>query len=258
MKKTLRTVFAISGLALVLSACGGQEATPAAAGAAAANDAAPTAQVVNNSQPAQGSNAPAGMAPGVMGQVVQVDGSTITLQDQRQGTETSVVVASDTKIYKEGAVDLAAVPTGETVMAVGEQNGDTFTATQVRVGAMNGPGGGPGGVPPQGGPGSGDQPPADGQQPPSGGNGGPPPSGAPGGMLAGTVKSASAAGLTVETADGNTVQVVLADGGQVTQQVEGSLADVTAGATIMVVGTADSSAVTAAQIMIMPATPAHP
>lgn len=256
MKQKLRTVVAISGLALVLSACGGQEATSAAAAPGAVSDVAPAVQVVNNNLPEQGSG-----APGVMGQVIKVNGSTITVQDRRQGTETSVVVTSNTKIYKEGATDLASVPTGETIMAMGEQNGDTFTATQVRVGAMNGPGRGLGGAPLQGGPGSGDQPPAgaqppaDGQQPPSGANGGPPLGGAPGGMLAGTVKSASADGLTVETADGNTVQVVLAAGGQVTQQVEGSLADVTAGATIMAMGTVDGSTMTAAQIMIMPAQP---
>ncbi|MFN8466913.1 MAG: hypothetical protein U0X20_15275 [Caldilineaceae bacterium] len=264
MKQMLRTAVVVGGLALALSACGGQEATPAAAAPAAANDAAPPVQVVNASQGASGSGAPAATRPGVMGQVVKVDGSTITVKDQRQGNETSVVVTSDTKIYKESTVDLASVPTGQTVMAMGEQNGTTFTATQVRVGATGGPGGGPGGAPPQGGPGAGnqppagDQPPAGGQQPPNGANGGPPAGGASGAVLAGTVKSASADSLTVETADGQTVQVVLASGGQVTQQVAGALSDITAGTAIMAMGTAGGSTVTAAQIMIIPAVSAQP
>ncbi len=261
MKQMLRTAVVVGGLALVLSACGGQEATPAAAASAAPNSTAPAVQVVNASQSAPGNGAPAGMGPGAMGHVTKVDGSTITVQDQRQGTETSVVVTSDTKIYKEGTVDLASVPTGETVMAMGELKGTTFTANQVRVGAMGGPGGGSGGAPPQGGPGAGnqppagDQPPADGQQPPNGANDGPPEGGAAGAILAGTVKSASADGLTVETTDGQTVQVVLASGGQVTQQVAGTLSDITTGTSIMAMGTADGSTVTAAQIMIMPVQP---
>jgi hypothetical protein len=215
-----------------------------------------------------------------MGQVVSIDGTTLVVKGQgEQGTDITVTLNENTKYTKQATLDIASVPTGETVTAMGTQDGDVFTATQVRVGAvteMVGPNGTPQAGTPggdqqgQGAPG-GDQ---QGQGAPSdagqqGGNGGTPPAGGqpdsgqqgqggPGGgnrgqRLSGTVESVADGVLTVKTSDGTTVQVHLAENGQVTQQVDATQADITVGAQVMVVGEQSDSAVTATQVSIMPA-----
>lgn len=215
-----------------------------AAGATAADAAAPAAP---EDQPAPGEGAPAGMRPGVSGEVVAVDGATVTVQDQRQQSTVSVLLSDDTQFFTQAAVDLANVAVGESVTAMGTQAGDVFTAMRVQVGAGSSFGGGPQG----GGPGG--MTPPDGQQPPdaAGDNAGGPPGDMDGAMLVGTVTAASAEGLTVTTADGATVQVVLADGAQATQQAQTTAADITVGSQIMATGEPDGATVTATSVQIM-------
>ena len=194
-----------------------------------------------------------------MGQVVSIDGTTMVVKGQGdQGTDITVTLNESTKITKQTTVDIASVPTGETVTAMGVQEGDVFTATQVRVGATANPGAGPNGTPqadgtPQAGGPGGDQQGAPNGTPPSGGQGG---QGQRGGgqRISGTVESVADGVLTVKIADGTSIQVHLAENGQVTQQAAGTQADITVGAQVMVVGAQTDSAVTATQVNVMPAT----
>jgi hypothetical protein len=213
-----------------------------------------------------------------MGEVVSIDGTTIVVKGQGdQGADITVTLNDSTKISKQTTVDIASVPVGESVTAMGVQEGNVFTATQIRVGAttdVGGPGGrGAGGTPQAGGPGADQQggtPPAgDASQQgggPSGTNqqGGTPPAGGAdqqgqaggnrGQRISGTVEAVADGTLTVKTADGTSILVHLAENGQVTQQVDGAQADITVGAQVMVVGAQMDSAVTATQISVMPAT----
>ncbi len=191
-----------------------------------------------------------------MGQVVSIDGTTMVVKGQGdQGADITVTLNDSTKISKQTTVDIASVPVGESVTAMGVQEGNVFTATQIRIGATTdagGPGGrGAGGTPQAGGPGADQQggtPPAGGadQQGQAGGNRGQ--------RLSGTVEALADGTLTVKTTDGTSILVRLAENGQVTQQVDGTQADITVGAQVMVVGAQTDSAVTATQISVMPAT----
>jgi hypothetical protein len=199
-----------------------------------------------------------------MGQVVSIDGTTMVVKGQGgQGADITVTLNDSTKITKQATVDIASVPTGETVTAMGVQEGDVFTATQVRVGATANAGAGPNGTPQAGGPG-GDQQGQQGGTPPSGGQGDAAQQGGQGGQggqgqigggqrISGTVESVADGVLTVKIADGTSIQVHLAENGQVTQQVAGTQADITVGAQVMVVGAQTDSAVTATQVNVMPA-----
>jgi hypothetical protein len=201
-----------------------------------------------------------------MGQVVSIDGTTIVVKGQGdQGADITVTLNDSTKYTKQTTVDIASVPVGESVTAMGVQEGNVFTATQIRIGATTdagGPGGrGAGGTPQAGGPGADQQggtPPAGdaGQQ--GGGSGGADQQGQAGGnrgqRLSGTVEAVADGTLTVKTTDGTSILVRLAENGQVTQQVDGTQADITVGAQVMVVGAQTDSAVTATQISVMPAT----
>jgi hypothetical protein len=217
-----------------------------------------------------------------MGQVVSIDGTTMVVKGQGdQGTDITVTLNESTKITKQSTMDIASVPTGETVTAMGVQEGDVFTATQVRVGATADTGAGPNGTPqadgtPQAGGPGGDQQGAPNGTPQAGGpggdqqgqQGGTPPSGGQGDAaqqggqgqrgggqrISGTVEAVADGVLSIKTSDGATVQVHLAENGQVTQQVAGTQADITVGAQVMVVGAQTDSAVTATQVNVMPAT----
>ena len=281
MKRILGTVMIASALAL--AGCGGGSettsdpvevviveqaptepaATASAATESAATDAGAAVEVAvaaggdAEGQAAPGNGAPQGMWPGVSGEVTAVDGSTLTVQDQRQQTTVAVVLTADTQVVTQAAVALADIAVGETVTAMGAQEGELFTATRVQVGATGGFGGGPGGGPGGGmTPPDGQQPPSDmtppagDQAPPSGDGSGGPPADMGGAFLSGTVTAASASGLTVTTADGAAVQIVLAEGGAATQQVAGTVADITVGAQITASGEGDEITITATRIEI--------
>jgi hypothetical protein len=200
--------------------------------------------------------------PGATGQVVSVSGSTITLQDPRQSGTTTVELTGSTQIFKQATIAVANVPVGESVNAVGTQEGDTFTATLVRVGAPgaadvagasggNGPRGGgqAGGAPRQGGNGSGG-----GQSQANGaGQSSRNPGAAPAARVAGTVEQVTGDTIAVKASAGTTAQVRLAQNGRVTQQVAGTVADITPGVRIVVAGDRHDTTVTATRVEVMPA-----
>jgi hypothetical protein len=69
----------------------------------------------------------------------------------------------------------------------------------------------------------------------------------------GAIEQVSGSTLTIKTAEDTSVQVQLADNGQVTQQVTGTQADITVGAQVMVIGEQKDSLVTATQVNVTPA-----
>jgi len=291
MKRLIGKMIVISGVVVALAGCGSSassgptQSNPAPTTAAAtttwttapgdaASQPAP-ADATGQPAPDSSQQAPGGSGKGVMGQVVSIEGTTMVLKGQGdQGTEINVTLNDSTKYTKQATMDIASVPAGETVTAMGIQEGTVFTATQVRVGATADAGAGPNGTPQAGGPG-GDQQGAPNGTPQAGGpggdqqgqQGGTPPSGGqgdaaqPGGQgqrgggqrISGTVESVADGVLTVKIADGTSVQIHLAENGQVTQQVAGTQADVTVGAQVVVVGAQTDSAVTATQVNVMPA-----
>ncbi len=274
MKRLIGKMIVTSGIVVALAGCGSSASSgptqsnsaPAAAAATTTWTTAPDsagqgapADASSQPAPADSQQSPGGGGqggPGVMGQVASIDGTTMVVKGQGgQGADITVTLNDSTKISKQATVDIASVPVGESVTAMGVQEGNVFTATQIRIGATTdagGPGGrGAGGTPQAGGPGADQQggtPPAGGadQQGQAGGNRGQ--------RLSGTVEAMADGTLTVKTADGTSILVRLAENGQVTQQVDGTQADITVGAQVMVVGAQTDSAVTATQISVMPAT----
>lgn len=276
MKQIIGKIVITGGVALALAACGTSAQTdtttsngaPAAASnptaatdtsSAASNPTAATNNSSAGSNPTAGAGAPAGRGgnqrrgmPGVFGKVVSVNGSTITIQDQRQQNTTTVDLTDSTRIFKQTSIDLAKVPVGQSISAVGTKDGDVFTATQVRIGMVGGAGmrGGNG-------PGGAGRPQPNGTAQP--GQGRPQPNGTPqagrgpGNRLFGVVDQVSGDTITVKTGDGSTTQLKLAANGQVTQQVAGTSADITANEQVAVMGQQNGTTVTASQVDILPA-----
>lgn len=296
MKRLIGKLIVTSGVVVALAGCGSSASSgstqpnsaPTTAAATTTWTTAPDSSGQGAPADATGQPAPAGsqQAPagngqggqGVMGQVVSIDGTTMVVKGQGdQGTDITVTLNESTKITKQTTVDIASVPAGETVTAMGVQDGGVFTATQVRIGASTDAGVGPNGTPQAGGPGGdqqgapngtpqaggpgGDQQGQQGGTPPSGGQGDAAQQGGQGSQgprgggqrISGTVESVADGVLTVKIADGTSIQVHLAENGQVTQQVAGTQADITVGAQVMVVGAQTDSAVTATQVSVMPA-----
>ena len=246
MKQTLGTMFIAAALATALAGCGAIGAAPA--DGAQGDGAAPAGAPANPGQAGNGR-----MGPGVMGQVVSVDGSTLVLQNQRGQDQSTVNVAlvDSTEILKQVAIQIGQVPVGELVSATGSQDGDVFTATWVQVGQAAGMG--PGGARPDGAPPQGDAPPQGGdqsndRQPPADGG----PGQGRGDRVAGTVTQVSDDTITIKTSSDATVQVRLADGAQILQQVAGARADLMPGTQVMVTGDQTDSTVNASRIVIVP------
>lgn len=260
MKRTIGKIIVGGGLVLALAACGANTQTGSTTGnAAPAANAAPTAAANTNSSattpPATGNAAPngapgtngQGRMPGVLGTVVAVNGSTLTLQDQRQQSTTTVDLTSSTQIFKQAKVDLASVSVGKQISAMGTLDGDVFTATQIRLGMAGGAGMMGGGRNGSGQPGG--NAPATGQAPNGTAQTGP----GRGNRLFGTVEQVSGDTITVKTMDGTTTQVKLASNGQITEQVAGAATDITANERIAVVGEQNGTSITALQIDILSA-----
>jgi len=287
MKRTLGAIIVMGGLVVALGGYAANAVTKvpdsSAASVAAeaskwvnttintANAIAPNSPLVAPNSPlAAPSHGPGQFGRGAMGKVTSVDGSMITIQDQRQQNAITVTLTDSTKVFKQTAITLADAPVGESISAIGQQGSDVFTATQVLIGqATVVTGMAPGGPPQQGGdhPNNG-QPPANGPQGnPLQGNGpqrGGPPGNRPqgngpqpghgGARLFGTIEQVSSDTITVKLTDNSTVQLKLATNGQVLQQVAGTSADITVGAQIRVMGEQNAAAVTATQIEILPTT----
>jgi hypothetical protein len=201
---------------------------------------------------------------GAFGEVTAIDGSTLTVEsgDPSGSTTTLSVEASAETVITESVdgtvADLAA---GDSVVVVGEETETGVAATSLVEGggAGLGFGGGPpggGGTPPDGDLPEDFEPPADAQPPasgeiPDGAEPGDRPGGAPtGGFTAGEIVSIDDTGLTVETDEGEQVQVTVSSNTTVTVTVERTLADIAVGDTISASGETDGSVVTAETIRI--------
>ena len=71
-------------------------------------------------------NGQAPVAPGAMGTVLAVDGSTITIQDSRQQSNTTVTLTDNTQIFKQATIAMTDVAVGESLTALGSLNGRQF------------------------------------------------------------------------------------------------------------------------------------
>ena len=259
MKRTIGKIIVGGGLVLALAACGANTQAGSTTGnAAPAVSNAPTAAANSDSSattpPAAANGAPSGAPgangqrgmPGVMGTVVAVNGSTLTLQNQRQQGTTTVDLTSSTQIFKQATVDIASITTGKQISAVGSLDGGVFMATQIRIGMAGGAGmgmmGGNGRNGAGNGPGAGQAPNGTAQTGRGRGN-----------RLFGTIDQISGDTITVKAMDGTTTQVKLASNGQITEQVAGATTDITANERIAVVGQENGTTITASQINILPA-----
>ena len=243
MHQKIRRMISAGGDAIALAGCGAGASNVGASNASAPGAAAPGVAPANNGQ------VPYGLA--VSGKVGAVNGDTFTVQDPRQQGTVTVKMTGSTQVLRQTSIALSSIPTGQAISAFGTQDGNVFTATQVTAGTTaNGPGGisQPGRTSPAGGPNNGQQ-----QNGPPPSNGTPQPGRSPGDRLTGTVEQAAGDTLTVKTTNGSRVQMQLAAGGQVTQQVAGTPADITAGVQVMVVavGQQSGTSVTAARVVVI-------
>jgi hypothetical protein len=62
------------------------------------------------------------MAPGVMGTVLAVDGSAVTVQDSRQQGNVAVTLTENTQIFKQATIAMTDVAVGESLTAMGSLN----------------------------------------------------------------------------------------------------------------------------------------
>ncbi len=265
MRRTVKQLVIAGGVIVTLAGCGVSASNADAPNTGAPNTGAPPA---SNGQAAQAALSPGAFAPGVSGKVLSVEGNTITVQDMRQQGTLTVTLTESTQVFKRTSIDLASVSVSETVSAIGAQGGDVFTATQVTVGATGGQvvlggmgqpggngqqGGSPQGAPPAGGNAqNGGQPQGGAAQGGQTQPGGAPQAGrGPGGRLIGAVAQVTGDTITVKTADGATVQVRLASNGQITRQVAGTAADITAGAQIIAMGQQSGTTLTATRVEVV-------
>lgn len=164
----------------------------------------------------------------VDGTVTKIDGTVITLTDDKDNTTYTIETKdADIKIFTEGKAPtdgaLSDIKVGDNVMVRGTISGTEVTATDVMSGA------------PEGGMGHG----MGGR-----GHGG----GMSGRGVMGTVKSVNGTSVTLEGKDGKTYTVNAGDA-SVTRMIDGALSDVVAGDLIGVHGTMDGTTITAKHIM---------
>jgi len=198
----------------------------------------------------------AGGAPQIVdltGTVERVDGDRIEVQT-RDGTSKTVQLVPNGKIRNLVAITAADIKAGETMMAVGAQNGDVFQAQNVMIGGdtlqLQGPGGAP-----SGGAGSGpDQAPIN--EPIGGPAGGP--AGADGQdvqvpePVLGTVEQVAGDTITMKGPGGQSETVQLAANAQITRQVEVKLADLKPGTSIVAFGSTKGDMFQAISVQVDP------
>lgn len=253
------TLVTVVGVMLVLDRFGGSDAT-------ASNEA--TAQSRGSGQAqgqgpgGQGGGPGAGFGGfGTFGEVTGIDGDTLTVatqgRDGASGTAT-VVTSSETTVSETVDGTLADIIVGDTVVVIGEQTDDGITAQSINVGggAMSGgfPGGGfPGGG--GGGPGGGiptDLPTDIPTDMPTGmpTNGMRPQGGPGGGFTAGEVVAVTDASLTLQTEDGETVEVTAASDVTVRVTEDRAVSDIEVGDTISAMGETVDDQIQATSITI--------
>jgi hypothetical protein len=93
-----------------------------------------------------------GRGQGVSGTVEAIDGNTLSVK-LNDGSTVKVALADKGVVRKQVEGTLADIKVGERVIALGTQNGDTFSASSIQAGTAFGNGGPlPGGTPPSGAP----------------------------------------------------------------------------------------------------------
>lgn len=226
------------------------------------SDDAETATDESSADSAPGFGPAGASGRGAFGEVTAIDGSTLTVEsgDPSGSTTTlSVDASADTVITESVEGTVADLAVGDSVIVVGEETETGVAATSLVEGGGAGfgfGGGAPGAgrTPPEGEIPEGFDPPADAQPPgevPEGAEPGDRPEGAPrGGFTAGDIVSIHDTGLTVETAEGEQVQVTVSASTTVTVSVERTLADIAVGDTISASGETDGTEVTAETIQI--------
>lgn len=253
MNHKLKNLIIVGSIALMLSACGISILMGGAVDGAATAVVAASNPVAPAGNPRQGPR-------GVMGEVLSVDESTLTVQDQRQERTVTVELTDSTGIFKQEEIEIGDVPVGASISARGSLDDDVFTATQVHIRLSND-------TDPERGPGPGGDRPGEGNRP---GGGRPQPDGtaqpdstaqpprSPGDRLFGTVEEVSDDTLIVKTADDSAVQLRLATDGKIVQRVEATIDDITVGTWIMAMGERSDTTVTATRIEIVPEMPQQP
>src|SRR5215469_2600329 len=152
--------------------------------------------------------------PSVVGTIQTINGSTITVQPASGDAVATVQITDSTAIRKDVAQTIDAVKPGMSVLAIGQQNGNTFEARLIQLRT---------------------------QAPPRNGGNGQGGNGARGGQngtsfVGGTVDSVSGNTIAVKTSEGSSVQVQLASNGRVVEQTSGSTSDLKQGEYVVATG----------------------
>lgn len=250
------TLVAVVGVMLVLDRFGGSDAT-------ASNEATAQSQGSGQAQGqgagGQGGGPGAGFGGfGTFGEVTGIDGDTLTVATQgRDGASGSatVVTSSETTVSETVDGTLADIVVGDTVVVIGEQTDDGITAQSINVGGGAMSGGFPGGGFPGGGAGGGiptDLPTDIPTDMPTGmpTNGMRPQGGPGGGFTAGEVVAVTDASLTLQTEDGETVEVTAASDVTVRVTEDRAVSDIELGDTISAMGETVDDQIQATSITI--------
>jgi hypothetical protein len=213
-------------LAAGLVACGQSAAAPIGnTGAAAATP------------PAGRGGRGGGGGPNVFGTVQTINGSTLTVQNQRDSSTVTVQLDSSTTIRKQVQGALSDAKAGDNIFAVGQESNGVLQARQIQLGA--GFGGGPGN--------------GQGQANGRAASGTPGPGGAAGGnatSVRGTVDSVSTDTVTVKTNTGTSEQVRLAANGRVIEQSTATAADIKQGDLVIATGQQQGNTLTATTVTL--------
>jgi hypothetical protein len=261
-------LFALSGCSANASTAAAQPATTsplpmvprkAPADSAAMNNATAASPLATPPSAEPARNGQAQIAPGAMGTVIAVNGSTLTVRDSWQQSNVTVTLTDNTQVFKQAIIVMTDAVIGEALNAMGNLNGDVFTAAQIQIGVDAAPADAASRIPQPdraGQPGGNAGPPPSNRQPPSGGqplaDGQAQPEGQ---MLSGTIKEVAGDALTIETASGSTVQVRLDTNGQLVRRVAGTSADIAPNTQIVVMGEQSGATLAATWIEIIPALP---
>jgi hypothetical protein len=109
----------------------------------------PPGQGLPGATPGAGGGFQRGAGQGANGEVVSIEGNTIMVKSQRDGTTLTVQVGAQTQIRKQADGQLGDIKVGDTIVAIGPRSGDIITADTVQLGGFGGFGGfGPRGAAP--------------------------------------------------------------------------------------------------------------
>jgi hypothetical protein len=193
------------------------------------------------------------MPPGIFGTVEKVDGGEISVKNELDGNVTTLQLADGAMIHKQVDAQPSDIKQGESVMVVGEKNGEVVEARLVQIGVPDGVPGGPVVV---GRPGAAGGPDKDmagggpvivGDVPPDGGQAGGPISP----PTFGTVEKVDGKQITLKTREGDTLTVQLSDDTRLQKQAEIKASDIKAGDTLTATGTQNGGIFEATTVQII-------